>query len=217
MKNKPTTKERLIQAAVVIFAEKGYHNATVAEICEAAEANIAAVNYHFGDKENLYRQVWAFLFEKSALEHPLPTALPETEPERWLRDFIRSRIEEIFDTGICHRLPQLLHRIKCEHTELHDFVFETYLRPGHERVTRAIKALLGPHATDNQRKLAHINFMGLHIFLNVGHQKDKEKKNKRQHLPAIDDPSELARQVEEFALGGLLATRNLIQHTGTIS
>ncbi|MDF7807694.1 TetR/AcrR family transcriptional regulator [Pontiellaceae bacterium B12219] len=212
-----TTKKRLIYAASKIFAEKGFHDATIAEICEAAEANIAAVNYHFGDKENLYREVWAFLFEKSALEHPLPTALPETEPERWLRNFIRSRIEEIFDTGICSRLPQLLHRVMGEHTEIHDIIFETYLRPGHELVSRAIEALLGPGATDNQLKLAHINFMGLHIFLNVRHQKDKEKKNKRRRLPSIDDPDQLARQVEEFALGGLLATRNLIQHTGTLS
>jgi AcrR family transcriptional regulator len=212
-----TTKDRLIYAASAIFAERGYHDATVAEICEAADANIAAVNYHFSDKENLYREVWAFLFEKSATEHPLPTALPETEPERWLRDFIRSRIEEIFDTGICHRLPQLLHRVMGEHTEMHDFIFETYLRPGHELVTRAIKTLLGPHATEDQLKLAHINFMGLHIFLNVGHQKDKTQQGKRQRLPSIDDPAELARQVEEFAMGGLLATRTLIQHTGNLS
>jgi AcrR family transcriptional regulator len=212
-----TTKERLIYAATAIFAERGYHDATVAEICETADANIAAVNYHFSDKENLYREVWAFLFEKSAIEHPLPTAPPETEPERWLRDFIRTRIEEIFDTGICRRLPQLLHRVMGEHTEMHDLIFETYLRPGHELVTRAIKALLGPDATGDQLKLAHINFMGLHIFLNVGHQKDKNPNEKRQRLPAVDDPAELARQVEEFAIGGLLATRTLIQHSGNLS
>ena len=45
-----TTKDRLLAAACAVFADKGYRAATVVEICTAAEANIAAVNYHFGNK-----------------------------------------------------------------------------------------------------------------------------------------------------------------------
>jgi len=211
MENNLTTKERLIRSACEIFAEKGYHDATVAEICEAAGANIAAVNYHFGDKSNLYRQVWAYLFEKSAAKYPLPLDFIETEPEAWLRNFIHTRVEEIFDTGICRRLPQLLHRVMSNHTETNDYLFETYLKPGHDHVQKAIRALLGPGITDSQLELAHINFMGLHIFLNVGHQKDKNHNEKRKRLPVSADPVELANQVEEFAIGGLLATRALIR------
>ena len=59
---KTNTKERLLKAASEIFAEKGFRDATVAEICEAAEANIAAVNYHFGNKETLYDEVWLRAF-----------------------------------------------------------------------------------------------------------------------------------------------------------
>jgi TetR/AcrR family transcriptional regulator, regulator of cefoperazone and chloramphenicol sensitivity len=213
----PTTKSRLLNAACEIFAEKGYQDATVAEICDAAEANIAAVNYHFGDKANLYRQVWAFMFEQSAAQYPLPTDLFEIDPETWLRRFIHTRIEEIFDTGICSLLPKLLHRIVGEQTEMHDELFETYLLPAHTRVGEAIRALLGPDITDNQLKLAQLNFMGVHIFLNVGHQKETSGQVRQKRLPAIDDPAELARQVEEFALGGLLATRNLIQNKGALS
>ena len=51
------TRRRLLDAAGEVFAEKGFAKATVREICQKAEANIAAVNYHFGDKEKLYAAV----------------------------------------------------------------------------------------------------------------------------------------------------------------
>ena len=48
------TRQRLIEAAGEVFAERGFRAATIRDIVERAGANIAAVNYHFGDKENLY-------------------------------------------------------------------------------------------------------------------------------------------------------------------
>src|SRR5215472_16229012 len=50
------TEKRLLEAAGEIFAEHGYRAATVRQICEKARANIAAVNYYFGDKEEFYMQ-----------------------------------------------------------------------------------------------------------------------------------------------------------------
>ena len=48
------TKARILEAAGAEFAEKGFELARIRTICESARANIAAVNYHFGDKEQLY-------------------------------------------------------------------------------------------------------------------------------------------------------------------
>ena len=48
------TKSRLLESAGEEFADKGYEAATVRAICERAKANIAAVNYHYGDKQGLY-------------------------------------------------------------------------------------------------------------------------------------------------------------------
>ena len=47
-------RRRLLETAGQIFAEKGFDGATVREICRRAGVNIAAVNYYFRDKEQLY-------------------------------------------------------------------------------------------------------------------------------------------------------------------
>jgi AcrR family transcriptional regulator len=54
MEVQDATKVRLLEAAGPEFAEKGFECARIRTICERAQANIAAVNYHFGDKEQLY-------------------------------------------------------------------------------------------------------------------------------------------------------------------
>jgi TetR/AcrR family transcriptional regulator, regulator of cefoperazone and chloramphenicol sensitivity len=51
------TRTKLLQAATDVFAEQGFHAATVREICTRADVNVAAINYHFRDKLGLYFEV----------------------------------------------------------------------------------------------------------------------------------------------------------------
>ena len=52
------SKERILDKAEALFAEKGFHAVTVREITRAARCNLAAVNYYFGNKGNLYLEVF---------------------------------------------------------------------------------------------------------------------------------------------------------------
>ena len=51
-------RDRILNEAEILFAEKGFHAVTVREITRSAHCNLAAVNYHFGNKENLYLEVF---------------------------------------------------------------------------------------------------------------------------------------------------------------
>src|SRR5271167_3458241 len=51
------TRRRLLNVGAELFAEHGFNHVTVREICQAAGANVAAVNYHFRDKLGLYKEV----------------------------------------------------------------------------------------------------------------------------------------------------------------
>ncbi|HEV8630357.1 MAG TPA: CerR family C-terminal domain-containing protein [Thermoanaerobaculia bacterium] len=52
------TRERLLDAAERLFAQRGFRSASVRDITRESSCNIAAVNYHFGGKSNLYREVF---------------------------------------------------------------------------------------------------------------------------------------------------------------
>jgi AcrR family transcriptional regulator len=52
------TKERILDEAEALFALKGYDAVSVREITAAASCNLAGVNYHFGNKQNLYLEVF---------------------------------------------------------------------------------------------------------------------------------------------------------------
>ncbi len=56
------TRWRLLQAAMEVFAEVGYHAATTREISKRAGVNLASIHYYYGDKAELYREVFRLPF-----------------------------------------------------------------------------------------------------------------------------------------------------------
>jgi|Deesub1362A_J573_1020465.scaffolds.fasta_scaffold01366_11 AcrR family transcriptional regulator len=52
-----TTRERLLDTAEKLFFEKGYEGVSVRDLTDRAGVNVAAVNYHFQSKKNLYKEV----------------------------------------------------------------------------------------------------------------------------------------------------------------
>lgn len=108
-----TAKERIIEAAGPIFAQKGFAATTVREICSAAKVNQAAINYYFGSKECLYKEVFAATYETLTPWETaeLDSSLPFVERLHWI---VRRRTEEIFAKELIRWKIQLMFR------EIHD-------------------------------------------------------------------------------------------------
>jgi AcrR family transcriptional regulator len=83
------TRERLIEAARGLFAERGFHNATVRDIATRAQTNLASINYHFHSKDDLYREVMRASFRQRP--DAAPADAGESPAER-LREFVRSMV-----------------------------------------------------------------------------------------------------------------------------
>lgn len=64
MAGQETTKNRILDAAELLFAERGFKDTSLRAITTAAGANLAAVNYHYGDKKGLIRAVLSRYLEQ---------------------------------------------------------------------------------------------------------------------------------------------------------
>ena len=95
-----TTRQRLLEVAGEVFAEHGFKNATVREICKLAGANVAAINYHFGDKQGLYSETLRYWIRESLAKYPPNLGVDETAtPQQKLHAYVRSFFQRIFDSG----------------------------------------------------------------------------------------------------------------------
>lgn len=92
---KGKSRERLMEAAGEVFAEVGFKAATIREITSRAGVNIAAVNYYFRDKEELYSAVLMHA-QRCAIESAWVSGTSGS-PEVRLRNFIEGMLRHLLD------------------------------------------------------------------------------------------------------------------------
>lgn len=86
-----STKERLLQVARELFAQKGFHGASTREITQRAGTNLSSLYFHWQSKENLYLAVYRQLFQSlDALAQEVVVVLEEGL-------HARRRLEEVID------------------------------------------------------------------------------------------------------------------------
>jgi AcrR family transcriptional regulator len=88
------TRERLLEAGFRLFSLHGFRHVTVRDIAREADANIAAVNYHFGDKLQLYTSVVQTAIEgiRAVVEQSMQPAAG-LGPEEQLRHYLRVSLQ----------------------------------------------------------------------------------------------------------------------------
>jgi AcrR family transcriptional regulator len=159
------TRQRIISAAGEIFAEQGFHAVTVRDICTRAKANVAAVNYYFGDKQGLYIEVvQAAHCSPPELIHPeWPAGI---SPEAKLRFFIERMLQHLLDDRRPAWHAQLMMREMAEPTEACEKLVEAYIRP----LSETLRSILGdmlPDMPDAERWLFGASIIGQCLFYKV--------------------------------------------------
>jgi TetR/AcrR family transcriptional regulator, regulator of cefoperazone and chloramphenicol sensitivity len=135
------TKSRLLEAAGEEFAEKGYAAARVRTICDRAGANFAAVNYHFGGKEQLYVAV-VLEAHRCGTAIPPPVASGEGTPAVHLRQYIHFFLSNVLamnqQKNTWHSV--LLLREMLQPTAALEALVREAIRPRFERLVEILRA-----------------------------------------------------------------------------
>lgn len=212
------TRQRLLEAAGTLFATRGFHAATTLDICRLAQANSAAVNYHFQTKEKLYVHVWRHAFEQSLAAHPLEGGVPvSASAEKRLHGRIRALVERLLDpqsidldiAGMEMANPTGL---LCE-------VIPRCVAPLRQGITNHVRELLGPDAPEQAIALCVMSinaqcFVPLH---RERRQPSPKGKSGRLSPPpwAGVEPAALAEHIFRFSLAGIRAMRKQILNAST--
>lgn len=157
------TQQRLLQAAGEVFAEKGFHAATVREICARAGVhNIAAINYYFRDKENLYAETLRFaarspLYENLASEWPASAATVEK-----LRWFVGLLVEKVVvasrERPLWHM--QLMMRELTQPSPIGERIAQEFIRPVYETLWTILREALPGDVSEKKLHLISFSIVG---------------------------------------------------------
>ncbi len=159
------TRRQLLEAAGEVFAEAGFRDATVREICRRAGANVAAVNYHFGDKETLYTEVLRYAHGKALEKYPPLLDVPaDAPPEQKLRAFVLSFLLRIFDRGPNAWHGKLMSREMIEPTAALDSLVEERMRPMAGQLREIVAEILGCPPDDERVRLCGMSVVSQCVF-----------------------------------------------------
>lgn len=157
------TRKRLLRAGAAVFVERGFHRATVREIVARAEANLAAVNYHFGDKKRLYGAVLEHTARAALQKHPPYGGLLESAPpEEQLGAFIHAFLRRLFDRDAVY--GKLMARELVEPTIALKGIVEQVIRPLYGRLLAIVRSLAGRPLPPSRVELAAKSIVGQVLF-----------------------------------------------------
>lgn len=143
------TRTRILEAAASIFAEHGFAATTIRMICGLARVNLAAVNYHFGNKEGLYSETIRYLRRQAYDRYPTTYDLsPGASPEEKLLAFIRSfLLRTAFDERNL-RFGTLVMREMVEPTSALDMMVDEGIRSLFGQLVDIVRSLMGENADE---------------------------------------------------------------------
>jgi AcrR family transcriptional regulator len=195
------TRRRLLEVAGEEFATLGYRNATIREICRKADANIAAINYHFGDKAQLYSEVLRYYSIESLQKYPPNLGVTEgSSPEEKLYAFVRSFFLRITDRGRPSWYGKLIAREMMDPTHALEERARESMKPTFELLLEVVRQI-APRLSEDQLRISAMSIVGQ---INFHHNcRPAIEKIYPEQTYEPEDVERLARHVTDFSLAGL--------------
>jgi AcrR family transcriptional regulator len=137
------TRERILDAAQKLFAEKGLEATSVRDITTEAGCNVAAVNYHFGGKENLYIEAFRAMLgplrdQRMAVMDELMERDPVPTLEEYLASFAEGFLEPLVDESLGRRFMLFVSREISDQKLPIGLFLDEFIRP---LIARAVSSL----------------------------------------------------------------------------
>ncbi len=207
-----TTRAKLLEAACGVFGEKGFRDATNAEICKRAHANIAAINYHFGSKANLYRAVWKHGAQCAEKLYPMDGSLPPHSPAH---DKLRALVKALVNRRSDRRNLGHFHRIRMSEmfspTGHLDEVMMEQMSRTRDHVDSIVSDVLGSKATKKDIEMCERSVVSQCFTPMV---RPRKRMSVDTWARGAENADEIAEHVFQFSLAGIQATRERIERRG---
>jgi len=172
------TRDKILEAAIRLFAEKGFNGTTTKEIAERAGVNEALIFRYFSTKRDLYGAIIERkIKEDPKIELPLET-FKETKDDWLIFKSLGTRMFECVEKD--PSFLRLLHFSALEGHELSDMFFDTYVQHLRTLLSNYIEERISEGAfKDINSLLAARAFMGMFINYIISQELFGEKKKKR--------------------------------------
>ena len=206
------TQKNLLMAASEIFAEKGFRDATVAEISKKAATNVAAINYHFGNKETLYREAWRQSFQDSIKAHPPDGGVDANAPaEQRLAGQVAAVLRRITDEA--NKEFRITNKELANPTGLLEEVMREEMLPLRHRLMASIREILGPGKPERTIRFCTVSILSQGIipaFINMAERLGVHSDRESLKIKDIED---YTRHVIAFSLAGMDKVGHNVQPT----
>jgi len=206
------TQERLLEVAGQIFAQEGFQAAKVRNICARAGANLAAVNYHFGDKLGLYEEVLRSAMCAAESAALFERGLPGTTPKEKLRIFVRGTLQHMYGEGQPAWPTRIMTHELAQPTPAFEGVVEQIMRPRYDALRGLVSAVIGRPAGHRATRLCAQSIMGQVVIYAHGREVIKRLWPELRFTPETLD--EIAAHIAAFSWAALKSMRRPKQRSG---
>lgn len=155
------TRARLLEAAREVFSQQGFQGATVREICRRAEANVAAVNYHFGSKDGLLSEALNFdPLTALQLANVEAADCPRMRLQLFIYDFMLMLLDEKNASTQC----RIMARELADPTPALDQIVRDAIAPLHEFLGKLVREVVGDKVSKAKRRRCVHSILGQCLF-----------------------------------------------------